>query len=182
MASMKYLALLRGINVGGNNKISMAELKACLEDVGLENVQTYINSGNVIFSSSKSAAVLAKEIEKTLPQKFNLPVPIRVLILSKKQLAEVIDKAPVGFGQQPGNYYSDVIFLIGKSAQEAIEQLETHPEVDAAWSGDGVVYYRRLSVRRTASRMGKVVGKPIYKSMTIRSWNTATKLLKLLEE
>lgn len=178
----RYLALLRGINVGGNNKISMTELKSGLEELGLENVRTYINSGNVIFSSGKSAPALAKQIEDALPQKFNLPGPIRVLILSKKQLADVVAGAPAGFGQEPGKYHSDVIFMINKPVSGAMEQLETHPEVDAAWQGTGVVYYRRLSARRTASRLGKVVAKPVYKTMTIRTWTTTTKILKLLEE
>lgn len=177
----QYLALLRGINVGGNNKVSMAELKACLEELGLEQVKTYINSGNVIFSSDKSAATTTKQIEAALPSKLNLAGPIKVLVVSKKQLADIVAGAPAGFGREPGKYHSDVIFLIGKPAREAMEQLETHPEVDAAWPGDGVVYYRRLSARRTASRMGKVAAKPIYKFLTIRSWNTTTKLLALLQ-
>jgi hypothetical protein len=55
-----YLALLRGINVGGKNKVPMAELKACFEELGCENVRTYIASGNVIFESGKSSAELAE--------------------------------------------------------------------------------------------------------------------------
>ena len=54
---MKYVALLRGINVGGNNKVSMTELKTCLEEAGFENVSTYINSGNVLFESEANDAV-----------------------------------------------------------------------------------------------------------------------------
>lgn len=66
---MNYVALLRGVNVGGKNKVSMSELKVCFEDLGYQNVSTYINSGNILFTSSKSAAALAKEIEATLIKK-----------------------------------------------------------------------------------------------------------------
>ena len=65
--STAYLALLRGINVGGKNKVPMVELKACFEELGYKNVQTYIASGNVIFESPKSSADLSEEIQETLP-------------------------------------------------------------------------------------------------------------------
>jgi uncharacterized protein (DUF1697 family) len=65
-----YLALLRGINVGGKNKVPMAELKACLEELGCDNVRTYIASGNVMFESNKSSAELTEEIQEALPKKF----------------------------------------------------------------------------------------------------------------
>ena len=66
-----YLALLRGINVGGKNKVPMAELRASFEELGYQNVQTYIASGNVIFTSDKSSAELTEEIQEALPKKFN---------------------------------------------------------------------------------------------------------------
>ena len=67
-----YLALLRGINVGGKNKVPMAELKACFEELGCENVRTYIASGNVMFASDKGSAELTEEIQEALPAKFRL--------------------------------------------------------------------------------------------------------------
>lgn len=67
-----YLALLRGINVGGKNKVPMAELKACFEELGCENVRTYIASGNVMFESNKSSAELTEEIQEALPKKFKI--------------------------------------------------------------------------------------------------------------
>src|SRR5262245_63471984 len=99
---MVYLALLRGINVGGKNKVPMTELKACFEELGCENVQTYIASGNVIFESNKSVAKLTDEIQKALPKKFKLDSErITILILSHDQLKKVIHQAPKGFGIEP---------------------------------------------------------------------------------
>jgi uncharacterized protein (DUF1697 family) len=180
---MKYLALLRGINVGGKNKIKMAELKAHLEDLGFEEVSTYIQSGNVMFESDKSASQAAKLIEDSLPKKFRLDSElIKALVLSEKQFQNMVAKAPDGFGLEPAKYHYDFIFLYGLDANDAIKHFNPHPEVDSIWAGPGVIYFRRLSARRTASRLGQIVMKPAYyKNMTIRSWSTTAKLLALME-
>jgi uncharacterized protein (DUF1697 family) len=180
---MKYLALLRGINVGGKNKIAMSELRQCLSGLGMKNVTTYINSGNVMFESEGSTSVLAKRIETALVQGFKFDSDIiKVLVLTKDELAAVVAKAPNGFGQEPDVYYSDVAFLIGVDDKEALGSFEVNPEVDTIWPGKGVVYYRRLGAKRTKSRLSRVISKPIYKSITIRSWNTTIKLLALLAQ
>ena len=99
----RYVVLLRGINVGGKNKISMTELKFCLEEQGFEDVMTYIQSGNVILQSSLDATALGQKIEAMLSNKFKLDSSIiKVLILTEDQLQAVIDERPKGFGGQPG--------------------------------------------------------------------------------
>lgn len=179
---MKYVALLRGVNVGGKNKIAMSELKVCLEKLGYDNVTTYINSGNVLFSSSKTSAELAEQIEEALVKGFKFDSElIKVLVLSDAQLEKVIQSAPKGFGTHSETYHSDAVFLIGQSVESAIGEFEIHPEVDRLWEGQGMVYFQRLSAKRTKSRLSKIVMKPIYKSMTIRSWNTVLKLQQRLE-
>ena len=80
MAQTQYLALLRGINVGGNNIIKMADLKACFESLGLTDVVTYIQSGNVIFKSAeKDKAKLTKMIEAGLSKRFNYEARLVVI-------------------------------------------------------------------------------------------------------
>ena len=180
---MNYLALFRGVNVGGKNKLSMAELKVCLEKLGLENVRTYINSGNAMFESDEPGEAIGSKIEQTLVKTFKFDSElIKVLVLSDEQLASIVRDAPKGFGETPDVYYSDVAFLIGADAKDAFDQFELNPEVDDIWLGKGVVYYRRLGAKRTKSRLSKIIAKPIYKSMTIRSWNTTKKLLALLDQ
>lgn len=177
----QYVALLRGINVGGKNKIAMAELKVCFEELGCQEVRTYIASGNVLFASDKSAAVLAKEIEDCLPQKFKLDSQlIKILVLSKAQLQLVVDQAPKGFGGRPDLYHSDVIFLMGIPSDEAIKTFSPKEGVDAIWQGDLAIYSQRLSAQRTKSRLNRIMASPLYKSMTIRTWTTTTKLLAIL--
>jgi uncharacterized protein (DUF1697 family) len=178
-----YVILIRGINVGGKNKVSMTGLKQCLEELGFSKVSTYIASGNVIVASDKRPDAIQAQIEKALPERFKLDSEIiRVLVLTRNQLQAVIENKPKGFGEQPEKYHSDTIFLMGIDAAEAMPVFAPREGVDNVWPGDGVIYSQRLSAQRTKSRLNKIVGTPAYQSMTIRNWNTTTKLLKLLEE
>lgn len=179
----RYAILLRGINVGGKNTLSMAKLKACLEAHGYENVATYINSGNVVADSRKSAAAIEDEIETVLPKEFKLDSElIRVLALPRATYRRMIDGRPKGFGDEPGKYHSDAIFLMrGLKLADAVGAFDPREGVDALWPGKGVIYHRRLSAQRTKSKLSKMLGTPQYKSMTIRNWATATKLLEMLE-
>jgi uncharacterized protein (DUF1697 family) len=178
---MKYVALLRGINVGGNRKVPMAELKECFELLGHTEVKTYINSGNVIFTSDVSTEnTLQEALEKCIEEKFKFFVD--VLIISAKNFKKVITQAPKGFGAKPDVYYSDVAFLLKEKGSIAVKEFYVNPEVDAVWAGEDVVYYRRLGEKRTKSKLSKIIGTPIYKQMTIRSWGTVMKLAGLLEE
>lgn len=106
----RFVALLRGINVGGKNLIKMADLKACFEALGFENVSTYIQSGNVLFNADKpDRATLESRIEEALSKTFNYES--RVVVRSHKQMKEIVARAPEGFGDHPGTYRYDVIFL-----------------------------------------------------------------------
>jgi len=177
-----YVVLIRGINVGGKNPVSMSALKTCLEELGYSNVSTLLASGNVILDSEKSASAIQAEIEKVLPQEFKLHDElVRVLVLTRAKFKAVVAGKPDGFGEQPDTFHSDAIFLIGLKAAEAMQVFDPRDGVDMVWPGEGVIYSQRLSAQRTKSRLGKIVGTPAYKSMTIRSWQTTAKLLALLE-
>ena len=179
----RYLVLLRGINVGGKNKVPMAPLRELLEDLGYSNVSTYIASGNVILSSNRSAGGIKRQIEAALPKAFRLDSDlIAALVLSRAQLRAVVNRKPKGFGDHPDKYHSDAIFLIGVDAATAMEVFDPHPEVDRVWPGAGVIYSQRLSAKRTKSRLNKAITTPLYKSMTIRSWATTMALHELLEK
>nr|WP_295889789.1 DUF1697 domain-containing protein [uncultured Devosia sp.] len=180
-ARNSYLVLLRGINVGGKNKLPMPALKAFLENLGFEQVQTYIQSGNAIVQSSLSAAAIASKIEKELGAAFKLDSDIiKILALSRDELQAVIHDRPKGFGDAPDKYHSDAIFLMGISPDEALTAFSPLEGVDTLWPGKGVIYSQRLSAKRTKSRLNRMMASPLYKSMTIRSWGTVTKLLDML--
>jgi uncharacterized protein (DUF1697 family) len=177
-----YVILLRGINVGGKNKVPMADLKKCLETLGFSDVSTYIASGNVIVRSNKNPSEIKSQIEAVLTKNFTLDSElIKVLVLSRQQMQAVVANKPKGFGDQPDTYHSDAVFLIGIDAAEAMGVFNPREGVDKIWAGDGVIYSQRLSALRVKSRLSKIVGTPAYQFMTIRNWNTTTKLLQLIE-
>ena len=178
-----YVILIRGINVGGKNIVPMMGLRKCLEEQGFANVSTYIASGNVILNSDKPANAVKDQLEMVLLENFELDDGfIKVLVLTYNQFQAIIHNKPKGFGEQPEKYHSDAIFLMGIDLAQAMSVFDPREGVDEVWPGDGVIYSQRLSSMRTRSRLSKIVGTPVYKSMTIRSWNTIMKLLKILEK
>jgi uncharacterized protein (DUF1697 family) len=178
-----YVILMRGINVGGKNKVPMAGLRKCLEELGFSDVSTYIASGNVILKSGKQAEEIKAQIEKALPEYFKLDDElIKVLVLNRKQFQAVIDNKPEGFGEQPEKYHSDAIFLMGIDTAETLPAFDPREGVDTIWPGEGVIYSQRLSSQRTKSRLNKIMASQAYKLMTIRNWNTTTKLLEILRK
>lgn len=180
---MKYrhVALLRGINVGGNNIIKMVDLKSLFEELGFSDVSTYIQSGNVIFSSAESnLARLSRKIERALGKRFVYKAC--VAIVSQSTLTSVVKQAPKGFGKAPSKYRYDVIFFKAPATPKAaIGDIAVREGVDAVAAGKHAVYASRLIARASQSRISKIVSHPLYKSMTIRNWNTITKLLSLMK-
>jgi uncharacterized protein (DUF1697 family) len=177
----QYVALLRGINVGGKNLIKMTDLKACFDALGFQNVRTYIQSGNVLFSADEpDQARLTGRIEDALSGTFNYSS--RVVVRSYEEMKAIVAKAPKDFGSDPDAYRYDVIFLKEPlTPAEAMQSVTTKEGVDQAFAGNGVLYFSRLISKATQSHLTRIIGTPVYQSMTIRNWNTTTKLLNLME-
>jgi uncharacterized protein (DUF1697 family) len=177
-----YIALLRGINVGGKNLIQMPALKAAFEEDGFGDVATYIQSGNVLFSAPAARTTeLTDRIETLLAETFDY-VPT-VVVRNRTQMRAIVDRTPKGFGTEPAKYRYDVVFLKEPlTARLAMKSLQLKPGVDEAHAGTGVLYLSRLDARATQSRLNKIASSPIYPSVTIRNWNTTTKLLSLMDE
>ncbi len=175
-----HLALLRGINVGGKNLVRMAELREAFEGLGLDDVATYINSGNVLFRSPRQpAALMAERIETALAERFG--IELKIVLLTRAQLQRVIEDAPPGFGGP--DHRCDVIFLRKPLTVKLVfDVLELKEGVDQAWPGKGVVYFSRLDARASSSRLSKFAGRPEYKSVTVRSWSTTKKLGTLMAD
>jgi uncharacterized protein (DUF1697 family) len=176
-----YVALLRGINVGGKNLIKMPALKACFEANAFEDVATYIQSGNVLFASPETrAGELTQRIEAMLAESFGYQAT--VVVRTRRQMRAVVGRAPEGFGAEPMKYRYDVIFLKEPlTAKVAMKSVPTKPGVDEAHAGTGVLYFSRLIAKATQSRLNKIISSPIYPSVTIRNWKTTTKLLWMME-
>jgi uncharacterized protein (DUF1697 family) len=176
----RYVALLRGINVGGNNLIRMADLRACLEADGFDDIRTYIQSGNMVFTATGSSATLTARLERTLSAGFGYDATVAVR--SARQFRAIVDAAPERFGADRERYRSDVIFLMRPlTPARAIAQVPTRGGVDRAWTGPGVLYFERLAARASQSRLSKIASLPIYRSLTIRNWATTCRLLEMVE-
>ena len=176
-----YVALLRGINVGGKNLIRMPALKACFEENGFEDVTTYIQSGNVLFRTpASSSAEMTVRIETMLGSTFGYRAT--VVLRTHAQMRLVVEGAPDGFGTDPAAHRYDVIFLKAPlTSRAALKLVPTREGVDEVHAGRGVLYFSRLTSMASRSYIAKVVSMPIYQSMTIRNWNTTTKLLRMMD-
>ena len=178
---MKYVALLRGINVGGKKLMKMAAVRECLEGRGFQHVTTYIQSGNVLFESNKSdVAGLTAALEKAFSATFGHKVP--VFLRSHAQLKKIVTKAPAAWKTGQRALRQNVAFLRPPlTATRALAEIDPKPGVDSVDAGDGVVYMSTVISRLTQSRLPKIVGTPIYADITIRSYSTCQKILALME-
>jgi uncharacterized protein (DUF1697 family) len=177
---MVYVALLRGINVGGKNKVEMKQLKAAFEAAGMESVRTYINSGNVVFSSSiRSKARLAKLLEEAIAKRFRFK--IEVVVRDRKTMKALVNAIP--------NQWTDdttmrcyVMFLWDDvNRPSVLKQFQIKPEIDDVRYESGAIVWRVDRKKLTKSGMMRLTGAPLYKQMTIRNVNTTRKLLELME-
>ena len=152
-----------------------------METHGFEAVETYIQSGNVLFETDAPRAELEDSVEAVLAQR--LKVPVVVVVRSHRQLRNVVDNAPAGFGSEPDTYLSDVVFLKAPlTSARAMRSVERRDGVDGAWPGSGVVYFRRLQARASSSKLSKITQTEVYPRISIRNWATTTKLLTMLDE
>jgi uncharacterized protein (DUF1697 family) len=179
MRETRYVALLRGINVGGSNVIPMAALRAAFEARGFTRVTTYIASGNVLFTgTATSKAKLTAAIEAHLGETFGYAS--RVVLLSAAELARAVDEAPPGFGRDPKRFRYDVIFVKPPlTARAALRDVPTKEGVDEVHAGAHALYFSRLIAKASQSRLVRIVQMPIYANVTVRNWNTTRKLLEL---
>ncbi len=179
---MRYIALLRGINVGGNNTVSMATLKERFELSGYTNVSTYINSGNVLFDSKITDPIkLRMSIEKLLKTTFKLE--LTVVVVETERYKKIIKSAPVWWGKDE-SWKHNIIFLIEPYViEEIVEEIgELKPDIEAMKSGDGVLFQSVDFAKFGKTTTGKLASKAVYKKMTIRNYNTAQKLLGLINK
>jgi uncharacterized protein (DUF1697 family) len=177
---MKYVAFLRGVNVGGKNLMAMAALKACLEKAGLANVRTVIQSGNVIFESGeKSAATLTKRIESAVAK---LGIESRIVVLSLAELKTVVADAPAAWKRRTDLRRNIALLRHAVTAARVLRDVEVKPGVDSVSAGKGVLYLSTVMRDLGKSALPKLVGKPVYREMTIRTYGTCQKILAMMDE
>ncbi|MFV0485557.1 MAG: DUF1697 domain-containing protein [Candidatus Saccharimonadales bacterium] len=171
---MKYVALLRGINVGGKNKVDMKQLVAALIEVGLEGVSYYLNTGNIFFASDASQQELTTTIHDVIEREFGLD--IKVLLRDETSIQKVTAEIPSDWQNTP-EIKCNVMFLWEKyDTPDVLEQLKIRPEIDEVFYESGAVVWRTKQSDFNRSGMSKLVGSDIYKHMTIRNVNTFRKI------
>lgn len=176
-----YAVLLRAINVGGRNKVAMADLRATLGQAGFGDVRTYIASGNVVLTTELDETAVESAVERALEERFGFAIP--TLARGHADMRRVVDEAPAGFTADKAEHHCDALFLKGaRTTEEVMAAIRIREGVDEAWAGQRVVYFRRLTAERTKSTMSSIVGTPIYQDLTIRNWRTTLALLALLDE
>jgi uncharacterized protein (DUF1697 family) len=173
-----YVALLRGINVGGNNSVDMRRLKATFERLGLENVRTYINSGNVLFDTERRGRPqLTKAIAAGIAEDFG--VEVGVLLRTADELRALVDAIPAKWTND-AKMKCDVYFLWPAiDRAKVVDEVPRNPAIEDLRYLPGALVRRIDNDKRTKSPMTKIVGTPIYKQMTVRNINTVRKLAAL---
>ncbi len=177
---MIYAALLRGINVGGHNKINMKLLKGTFERIGMKQVTTYINSGNIVFASDPLPTTeLAVQLEQAIAADFGLSIP--VLIRSLSEMERIITTLPDEWSN--GDIMkSDVLFLWEEiDDSSVVEQLPLKVDTATILYTPGAVLVSIPRELVTRSGMNKLVGTRLYAAMTIRNVNTTRQIYKLMQ-
>ncbi|MNR03561.1 hypothetical protein D3C85_1194590 [compost metagenome] len=181
---MKYVALLRGVNVGGNHRMPRAEFQAVLERLGFRDVVTYINSGNAVFTSDREPN--ASEVQAALEAHFGFAIPTLVLPGDKIQaIAGAIPTEWTNDAPKPdkSGQKSDVLYLFDDiNAPGIIEKLGHRPEVETMIYVDGAVLANITRENQTKYSLLRIMGMPLYRQMTIRNITTAKKLAELAKD
>jgi uncharacterized protein (DUF1697 family) len=177
----KYILLLRGINVGGNNKISMKELKQAMEQRGYQDVVTYINSGNIIFSSENPNQLLLKQnLESLLLEVFKLDLTVTVIAF--EELSEAVQNAPDWWDADKESKHNALFVIPPTTVEEVFQEVGEHkPEYEMVSSYGRVIFWSAPLKTFSRTRWAKVVGSSIYNKITIRNSNTVRKLIELCE-
>ena len=177
----RYIALLRGVNVGGKNKIAMPELKLAFERHGFKNVLTYINSGNILFDSDLEECAVKTTCEALIKGDFGLT--IRVGIITADELHEALSKAPEWWDNDPKSKHNALFVISPMTAEEVWKQVgEVKPEYENVANYGKVIFWSAPIVTFSRTRWSKIAqNRAIYNAITIRNANTAKKLEALCE-
>jgi len=176
---MRYVALLRGINVGGKTLIKMGELKTCIEALGLDSVSTYTASGNVLFESEEAdGAELETKIERAVEQRFGLPV--KVVVLDRASYERIVDSIPKSWVGDASVRANIAFVRRDADAKQVIRELQPDPEIEEVKAVSGAILWATKRSAMNRSVMRKLIGGKTYRQLTVRNLNTTLKLRELL--
>ena len=176
-----FVALLRGVNVGGNNMISMSSLKKSFEAIGYADVTTYINSGNIIFTTKeKDARKLEKRIEQMLSKEYDLGS--KVVVRSLPEMEQLVKSLPRSWGAD-SSWRFNVIFLRHSIDSEAIlSELPANSDIEQIVYRPGALLWSAQATEMSRTNLAKLSSRKVFVDMTVRNLNTTRKLCELMKK
>lgn len=180
---MKYIILLRGINISGKNKVSMSELKIHLENLGYTKVKTYLNTGNVILETNQLKEKVEQTISSMLQENFSFDIPIYVM--EEAKLKDIVENIPYWQQEENKDRYNNIIFPIDKTTvQDVYDKVgEPSENIDIIEPYKNIIYWSfDLKNYRKSSWWIKTASTDINTKITIRTTATIKKLLKIVEQ
>jgi uncharacterized protein (DUF1697 family) len=176
----RHIALLRGVNIGAHNRIAMPALREALSEAGFEDVRTYLQSGNVVFTGGVSSETVARKVREVISDRFG--VEVEVVVRTRAELAAIVRRDPLAkVARDPKRY--QVSFLAAKPKADAVRKLE-----EAAIEPERLVVHGREAYAWHPNGVGRskvaalLAGNGLGVTATARNWTTVTKLLALAEE
>ena len=178
----KYIALLRGVNVGGKNTVSMPVLREAFEKSGFCNVSTYINSGNILFSCEDTdIEALQQRCRQIIAAKFNLDIPVAVI--SPKALAAALSHAPEWWDSDAALKHNAIFVVPPVNTEDVLEEVgEINPQYEQAAHYGQVVFWSAPLKDFSKTKWSKFVSTAARSRITIRNANTTKKMLQLSEQ
>ena len=176
-----FVALLRGINVGGNNMIRMSSLKASFEGMGFKDVSTYINSGNIIFRAKEGdARKLERNIERMLSREYQLEC--KVVVRSFAEIANLVERLPKNWGDDQSWKYNVMYLRHSIDSEKVLDLLEPKKDIEQVVYCRGTLLWSVRVSEVTRTSMNKLPGRKIFQDMTVRNLNTTKKLYELMKK
>jgi uncharacterized protein (DUF1697 family) len=176
-----FVALLRGVNVGGNNMISMRSLKESFETMGFANVSTYINSGNIIFQSKEEdARKLESKIEQMLSSDYQLDS--KVVVRSLPEMEKLVKALPENWGDDTDLRYNVVFLRHSIDSEKILDELPANSDVEEVLYRPGTLLWSVQASAANQSKFVKLSSRKSFKDMTIRNLNTTRKLYDLMKK
>lgn len=170
-----YIALLKGINVSGKNMIKMAELKRLMEEAGFRQVETYINSGNLLFPSDEEEEALRRKIEDIIAAGFGLSIP--VVLRTAEELRRILAESPFSGDVEPSGKNVNVGLMREALTEEAADKLAKYKGADdyrIIGREIHLLFRQSVADSKLANQVPKIGG-----YVTVRNWNTMNKLAEL---
>ena len=179
---IEYLALLRAVNVGGKNKVTMSILKQEMQTKGFQNVITYINSGNILFDSEFSKEHNTDILRSIIKDIFNLDID--VIIVSTKDLEESLSFVPVWWHDGNKEVVNNALFLFDpKTRDEMLEYTQNYDsDIESVFIYEDMIFWSANRPSYTKTKLGKLGSTRLYQNMTIRNSNTVHRLIELAKK